>query len=177
MRLMRKPVIFCAVGILLNLAIHIYVRSQLVTAPVNLTYKIFDINIKEGSLSIQLDIGEVNTNNLILDAGLPAEFQAPEIHSVTDAVGKPMKYLHAVDKVESHEDVSYSASELAIPLKRQQKFVRIVYRVRIGKENLPPNSAVKAGQMIPGHISENLGSVLRQECLSGAKNTDWADKN
>ena len=157
MRLIRKSIIFCAVGILLNLAIHIYVRSQLVPAPVNLTYKIFDINIKEGSLSVQLDIEEANTNNLILDAGLPAEFQALEIHSVHDAVGKPMKYLYTVNKVESHEDVSYSASELAIPLKRRHKFVRITYQVRVGRENLPPNPAVKAGQTTPGYMSEDRG--------------------
>lgn len=157
MRLIRKPIFFCAIVILINLVIHIYVRGQLKSTSVNLTYKIFDINMKEGSLLVQLDIGGIDTNKLILDAGLPAEFQALEIDSVLDAAGKPMKYSYTKDKIEKDEDISYSASKLVIPLKRRQKFVRIVYQVHVGGENLPPNPAVKNAQMIPGSISENFG--------------------
>lgn len=156
-RLIRKPIIFCAIVILVNLVIHMYVRYQLKSTSVNLTYKIFDLNTKEGSLLVQLDIEGVDTNKLILDAGLPAEFQALEIHSVRDAVGEPMKYSYAVDKIEKDEDVSYSASKLVISPKRKQKFVRIVYQVRVGKENLPPNPAVKNAQTTPGSISEDFG--------------------
>ncbi|MCY3740950.1 MAG: hypothetical protein OXH00_08010 [Candidatus Poribacteria bacterium] len=154
---MRKPIIFCAIVILVNLVIHIYVRYQLKSTSVNLTYKIFDINTKEGSLSVQLDIEGVDTNKLILDAGLPAEFQALEIDSVLDAVGEPMRYSYSVEKIEKDEDVSYSASKLVISPKRKQRFVQIVYQVRVGGENLPPNPAVKNAQMIPGSISENFG--------------------
>ena len=113
--------------------------------------------MKEGSLFVQLDVGEVDTNNLVLDAGLPAEFQALEIHSVHDAVGKPMKYSYSVDRIEKRKNVSYSASKLVVPLKRKQKIVRIVYQVRVGKENLPQNPAVKATQTTPGSLSDNFG--------------------
>ena len=157
MRLIRKPIFFCAIVILINLIFHIYVRDQPKSTSVNLTYKIFDINTKEGSVSVQLDIEEVNTNKLILDSGLPAEFQALEIHSVHDGVGRSIKYSYAEDKVEKREDVSYSASKLFIPLKGVQKFVRIVYQVRIGRENLPSSSAVKATQTTLGSLSEDFG--------------------
>jgi len=155
-RLIRKPIVFCTIVIVINLALHIYVRYQLKPASVNLNYKIFDVNIKEGSLSVQLDIDQVDTNTLILDAGLPAEFQALEVHSVLDGVGKPIEYSYSIDKVEKSEDVSYSASKLVIPLKRKEKLVRIVYQVRVGRENLPPHPAVKAGQTTLGYLSEDF---------------------
>ena len=99
MRLIRKPIVFFAIIILINLVVHVYLRYQFVPPSVNLTYKIFDINMKEGSVWVQLDIDGTDTSNLFLDAGLPAEFQALEIHSVHDAEGKPMKYSYFVDKV------------------------------------------------------------------------------
>lgn len=155
--LINKPIIFCAIVILINIAVQIYVRSQLKSTSVNLTYKIFDINTKEGSVSVRLDIEEVNTNKLTFDAGLPVEFQALEIHSVHDSVGKPIKYSYAEEKIEKREDVSYSASKLVIPLKGRQKFVRIAYQVRIGRENLPSSSAVKSTQTTLGFLSEDFG--------------------
>ena len=157
MRLIRKPIIFCAIVILINLVVHIYVSYQLKSTSVNLTYKIFDINMKEGSVSVQLDLEGTDTNNLVLDSGLPAEFQALEVHSVRDAVGKPIEYSYSTNKVEKHEDISYSASKLTIPLKRRQKFIRIVYQVRVGKEKLPPSPAVKNAQTTLGSISEDFG--------------------
>ena len=113
--------------------------------------------MKEGSVSVQLDIEGLDTNKLTLDAGLPVEFQALEIDSVLDAVGKPMKYSYSVDKIEKDEDISYSASKLVISPKRRQKFARIVYQVRVGIENLPPNPAVKNAHIISGSISEDFG--------------------
>lgn len=155
--LINKPIIFCTIVILINIAVQIYVRSQLKSTSVNLTYKIFDINTTEGSVSVRLDIEEVNTNKLTFDVGLPVEFQALEIHSVHDSVGKPIKYSYSVDSVEKRKKVSYSASKLVVPLKRKQKFVRIVYQVRVGKENLPQNSAIKSIQTTPGSLSDNFG--------------------
>lgn len=157
MRLIRKPVVFCTITIFINLAIFIFVKYQLQSTSVNLTYRIFDINMKEGSLFVQLDIQKVDTNKLILDSGLPAEFQALEIHSVLDAVGKTIKYSYVEDKVEKREDISYSASKLVIPLERRQKFARIVYQVRVGRENPPPDPAVKGVRTTLGSISEDFG--------------------
>ena len=156
-RQMRKPMVFVTIVILINLAVHVYIRYRLAPTPVNLTYKIFDINIKEGSLLVQLDIEKVDTKNLILDSGLPAEFQALEIHSVQDTVGKPMKYFFSVTRAEKREDISYSVSKLAIPLKKRQKLVRIVYQVRVGRKNLPPNPAVTKAQTTLGSLSEDFG--------------------
>lgn len=123
---------------------------------VDLTYKIFNINMKEGTVLVHLDIEKLNTNSLILDAGLPAEFQALKVHSVSDTVGKPIEYSHSVDRVEKHEDINYSASKLVIPVKRKQKSVRIVYQVRIRTNILSPNGMIKKSQTTLGSISENF---------------------
>lgn len=70
---------------------------------VNLTYKLFDINMKDGTLFVQLDIHKLDTKKLILDSGLPAELQDLEIHSVQDSIGNTIKYSYVVDIVEKRK--------------------------------------------------------------------------
>ncbi len=149
MRLIRRPVVFCAIVIFINLSVFIFVKYQLQTTSVNLTYKIYDINMKEGRLFVQLDIQKVNTNKLILDSGLPAELQGLEIRSVQDSIGKSINYTHVVDPVEKRKNVDYSESKLVIPLNRRQNHVRIVYKVSIGLNNPTLNSMVKVKKSFP----------------------------